>query len=646
MQIETITDSGREIKLFTLHTLVIGSGAAGLNAAIQLKRNGIDDLMIITEGLNCGTSINTGSDKQTYYKLNLCGCKDDSPRKLADSLFSSGSMNGDTALAEAAVSPRAFMNLVNLGVKFPQDSYGQFPGYKTDHDPLQRATSTGPYTSRDMCLALIKEVSLLNISVNEKRIAVSLLVKDKTAYGAIAFNVEDAGSFEIYLAANVVLATGGPGGLYKDSVYPEIHTGAIGLALLEGAAAHNLQESQFGLASIKFRWNVSGTYMQVLPRVISIDEDGVEREFLSEYVKDSGALNSLIFLKGYQWPFDARKVAGGSSLIDILVYIETKLRKRRVFLDFRRDSEILDFKALSEEARSYLEKSDALIPCPLERLKRMNPQAITLYKENGIDLENEPLEIAVCSQHNNGGLAVNRWWESINIKHLFAAGETAGTHGVARPGGSALNSGQVAGFRIAEFIAAEYSKQSYPVDIADAVDKVNVMSRYLEKTGPDWRSARLEFQERMSENAAHLRKKEALENAVLEAAAQYEKILATGQSFDGAEEAGEALRNIQLCFAHLVYLESVRYSVSSGTGSRGSALVLDEAGVSIHGSLGSEWHYMPEDVSFREKLLEVIFDPASSNISSEWVNRSEIPDEELWFEKAWSAYNNGEIFKN
>ena len=46
---------------------------------------------------------------------------------------------------------------------------------------------------------------------------------------------------------------------------------------------------------------------------------------------------SLVFLKGYQWPFDIRKALDGSSLIDLLVYRETVLRGRRVFLDFRRN---------------------------------------------------------------------------------------------------------------------------------------------------------------------------------------------------------------------------------------------------------------------------------------------------------------------
>ncbi len=46
-----------------VHTLVIGSGAAGLNAAVQLAHQGLEDLLIVTEGLEKGTSINTGSDK-------------------------------------------------------------------------------------------------------------------------------------------------------------------------------------------------------------------------------------------------------------------------------------------------------------------------------------------------------------------------------------------------------------------------------------------------------------------------------------------------------------------------------------------------------------------------------------------------------
>ena len=145
---------------------------------MQLKANGIDDVLIVSEGLQMGTSINTGSDKQTYYKLSLCGMDADAPEIMAETYYEGGSMHGDLALVEASLSARAFIHLVNLGVPFPRDAYGQFVGYKTDHDPRQRATSIGPYTSREMCKALIRQVKALGIPMREGRNIVELLTTD------------------------------------------------------------------------------------------------------------------------------------------------------------------------------------------------------------------------------------------------------------------------------------------------------------------------------------------------------------------------------------------------------------------------------------------------------------------------------------
>lgn len=69
-------------------------------------------------------------------------------------------------------------------------------------------------------------------------------------------------------------------------------------------------------------------------------------------------------LKGYQWPFDAGKVAG-SSLVDLLVYRERQAG-RRVFLDYRANPRGLEggFEATPAEARDYLERSGALFGTP------------------------------------------------------------------------------------------------------------------------------------------------------------------------------------------------------------------------------------------------------------------------------------------
>ncbi|MHC4403194.1 MAG: FAD-binding protein [Planctomycetota bacterium] len=636
-----------------VHTLVIGSGAAGLNAAVQLRANGVDDVLIVTEGLQMGTSINTGSDKQTYYKLSLCGEDADAPRVMADTYFSGGSMHGDLALVEASLSARAFINLVNLGVPFPRDAYGQFIGYKTDHDPRQRATSIGPFTSREMCRALIRQAQRLEIPVREDRNVVELIVVEgdgqRRAAGAVVVGAD--GSLEAYAAENVVFAVGGPGGLYKTSVYPQVHTGAIGLGLMAGATAQNLPESQYGMASIEYRWNVSGTYMQVIPRFISTAADGTsdEREFLREYFDSAGQLCSNVFLKGYQWPFDSRKVIGGSSIVDILVYIETVLKGRRVFLDFRRNPEDFRFEDLSDEASEYLKKSNALQDTPIERLRQMNPGAIDLYLEHDIDVSRQPLEIAVCAQHNNGGLAGNHWWESVNVKHLFPVGEVNGSHGAYRPGGSALNSGQVGSFRAAEFIANRYGDWSVSQEaVAAAAGRTaGQILRWLaicSKAGTTWQQQREEFQRRMSRAGAHIRSSNELNKAVAEAWEQVRGIEAAGCGFSDSSDSAEALRNRYLGFAHAVYLEAVRFALESGVGSRGSTIVLDSRGAKVHDKLDDPWRIAPEDPGFREKVLETLVG-RDGKVTNRWVDRRPIPESDLWFETAWARFRSGEVYR-
>ncbi len=614
-----------------VNTLVVGSGAAGLCAALRLKAEGIDDVLLVSEGLRMGTSINTGSDKQTYYKLGLYGAEPDSPLELARSLYEGGSVHGDLALVEAAMSARCFFHLADLGVPFPHDEFGQYIGYKTDHDPRRRATSCGPYTSREMCLALIAALRAAGVEIAEHRSCCALLKTASGAAGAL-FLDRKTGKFECVLAADTVFATGGPGGLYRQSVYPACHTGGIGLALAIGAEARNLPESQFGLASTRFRWNVSGTYMQVLPRFVSTATDGSdERDFLLEHFgADTGKMNSAVFLKGYQWPFDVRKAENGSSIIDLLVHRETAERGRRVFLDFRSNPPGLDFAALSTEARDYLERSGALFGTPLERLEKMNPGAVRLYAEHGIDLRTRKLEIAVCAQHNNGGLAGNIWYESTNVPHFFPIGEVNGSHGVVRPGGSALNAGQTGAFRAAEYIARRAGQNTPDWSAAEAAaEKELRRCRGLLSGARDWRRDRAELQERMTRRGGHLRNREALATAEREAK---ELCLAIQNEGYRETDASDALVNVQLALAHFGYLSAIRFQLEAGSGSRGSAAELDGQG-----------RFVPENPAFRKKILVSRFD------GENFVHRFEpcrpLPETDGWFENVWADCRNGKIYQ-
>jgi len=637
-----------------VHTLVIGSGAAGLCAAVRLHALGVTDVLICSEGLRMGTSINTGSDKQTYYKLGMYGAEPDSPALLARDLFAGGAVHGDLALVEAAVSQQAFAHLTALGVPFPHDEFGQYIGYKTDHDPKRRATSCGPHTSRDMCLRLIDEVQARGIPVLEDRVVFRLLTAEdnggaRRCVGAALVNRKTeniSDSLEFIRAENVVFATGGPGGLYARSVYPAVHTGGIGVALEAGATARNLPESQFGLASLKFRWNVSGSYMQVLPRFISTDANGEdEREFLREYFGDVRTLEDAVFLKGYQWPFAAVHVPG-SSLIDLMVYVETELRGRRVWLDYRTDPADLDIASLSRETREYLAKSGCTGRTPLERLLQMNAPAAELYRTHGIDLATEPLEIAVCAQHNNGGLAANLWWESENIRHLFPVGEVNGSHGVIRPGGSALNAGQVGAFRAAEYIAAVYAEPDGSFDAPFNSAAQELKEAILEKTGRgtffDWKEEREIMQARMSRSGAFLRRKDDLETALQETRNQLARLLNDGLASESSAVLSERLRTRNLVFAAAVYLAAMLEQVEAGVGSRGGSVVLTPDGHPVHDKL--PFRIADEDRLFRASVQEITASPDGST-EIRRVPCRPIPETDGWFETVWKACREKRIYQ-
>jgi len=669
MQSGTVRLQGIEYPIHAVNTLVIGSGAAALKAAVSLHERGQYDVAIVTEKWGAGASNNSGSDKQTYYKLSLAGAVPDAPLEMARDLFRGGCMHGDIALCEAQHSAQVFYELARLGVPFPHDRYGGYPGYRTDHDRRGRATSAGPLTSHFMFQALAQRVVETKIPILDRHPVIALFtdgdVPGKKIIGAAALNLNeldrDNSGLVLFNAVNVVFGTGGPGGLYEMSVYPEDQCGSIGLALEIGAVAHNLTESQFGLASIQYRWNVSGSYQQVLPRYVSTADDGKdERDFLADSFPDMDTMALAIFRKGYQWPFDPRKIAGfGSSLIDLLVYRETALRGRRVFLDFTHNPSggenlsLFDISKIPDEAQEYLQKSGALQATPIERLACLNQKSIDLYRDHGIDLSKEYLEIAVCAQHNNGGLRANHWWES-NVKHFFPIGEVNGTHGVYRPGGAALNAGQVGGLRAAMFITAKY--QSAPPEVSRFVACIQPQIHAILERIRRWRTAPAqtacaghsqvlaEIRRRMSRHGAHIRNPEGIRAAIEEAWHTFHEVDGEQRIEDGSK-LPLAFKTRELALTHAVYLEAIGAYMDRGGKSRGSYLITDPRGDQSPGGMDDTWRFSlnEEDAFVNHHILELSLD-SEYGLRKRWVPVRPVPTVDHWFENVWRKYLNGEIY--
>jgi succinate dehydrogenase/fumarate reductase flavoprotein subunit len=322
-------------------------------------------------------------------------------------------------------------------------------------------------------------------------------------------------------------------------------------------------------------------------------------------------------------------------------------RGRRVFLDFTRNPDggarlgQFSLGILHDEPRQYLEKCGATGGTPVERLAQMNQPALDFYLANGIDLRRDRLEIAVCAQHNNGGLTGNIWWES-NVAGLFPVGEVNGTHGVRRPGGASLNAGQVGALRAATFIAhrrrdgaptaGAFAAMAEP-QVRAVMDLVCAMRRLPagERRGAD--DMRHEIQRRMSSAGAHIRRLETARDAAHDA-----RVMSLG--FDaqaranGAEDLPAVLRNRDLCLAHAVYLAAIAEYLERGGQSRGSFLVLGDDG---------QWTLNPPGAFVDSHVLEVSVGDGLTPRTA-WVDVRPIPEDEGWFEIVWKAFRNGTVF--
>jgi succinate dehydrogenase/fumarate reductase flavoprotein subunit len=774
MKVQTLKIAGHPVKVYRYNTVIVGSGAAGMNCAVHLyelmAKKGVerpqDRIAIITRGQKLGASRMSGSDKQTFYKMGTSPYTPDSAEQFSKSLTAGGCTHEDLALAEGVGSLREFYHLVRSGVPFPHDSMGVYVGYKTDHDPYERATSAGPKTSKFMSECLQREAERYGIKIHDRQEVAEFLtaggvtrgmgvppmcdtgilpvslkcpaVSSSSAapeqkqkqqdmgkmpllhmgkmpmphriIGVVALDCSKAGAkpaFNVFLCENLVLAAGGPGELYKTSVYPAGQVGLHGLALKAGLAAENFTESQFGLASVKFRWNVSGTYMQVVPRIFSTAADGQgdPRDFLCGFFPSMSKMASDIFLKGYQWPFDPQRIENHqSSLIDMLVFNETQ-QGRRVFMDFRENprsgtgilpvsgcsmgilpvSETVEqqkqqkdmakmamlhtgkmpvphmrpfvLDELESEALEYLRKAGATQARPIDRLEHMNPLAIEIYREHGIDLHAEPLEIALCAQHQNGGLAVNKWWES-STPHTFVVGEMAGTHGVKRPGGAALNSGQVGGLRAAMYIGNVYgakvpAESELSKDAAGQVERlIAKLASYGEaRQGLNPAAVIEEIQARVTACGGHIREINKARAALAESIRLYRQIEQSGLR---AAKAGDRVKAVQaghLALTAVALLRAIVAMLEQGAGSRGSHLVLADDGVEIHPAVvnpatGKPMRFKRENLALRSSILRIQYDPDRADLfQAQSVPIRQAPTSQKSFEPAWADFREGKVFR-
>jgi len=276
----------------------------------------------------------------------------------------------------------------------------------------------------------------------------------------------------------------------------------------------------------------------------------------------------------------------------------------------------------------------------------MNAPAVSFYKDKGVDLHKEPLEIALCAQHNNGGLSIDKWWQT-NVEGFFAAGEVSGSHGVYRPGGTALNSGQVGSTRAAQYIAANRKGEPAELDtfknaalsaISDTIAMGEIALADHDTVDEIWQNAA----KRMSRYGAAIRSIEDIRRVTQE----IQKELANFGSMvktSSVDKLHKIYRLYDILICQYVYLNAMVNYAENGGKSRGSALYTDKNGKLPYDNLPDIFRYTLDDGSRGNMVQEVLYKDGKCEFI--WRKVREIPQEDDFFENVWRSYReNGNIF--
>ena len=237
---------------------------------------------------------------------------------------------------------------------------------------------------------------------------------------------------------------------------------------------------------------------------------------------------------------------------------------------------------------------------------------------------------------------MNTWWES-NIKGLFPVGECAASHGVYRPGGSALNAGQCGSRRAVSWILSK-STGGWEPDASGLSSSVKEMEKIVSSSligDIDGDEVYEEVRKTMSISGSALRNKESMKKALK----TVDDYLSSFSSIC-VKNQGRIWNLFQLRNALItqkVYLSAMIDYVERGGESRGSALYSDENGSVKPRNLDQRFVYTLEDEKTNPLIQEVRY--KEGKVSFSYREPRPIPEDDDFFENVWSEYRkNRNIF--
>jgi L-aspartate oxidase len=434
----------------TADVVVVGSGIAGLTAALRL-RDHVEKVLVVTKDV-----LSAGSTQWAQGGIAAALGPGDTPAEHeVDTLVAgAGACDLDAVRVLVNEGPEAVRELIALGANFDHSPDGVLSLTREGgHHRDRIAHAGGDATGAEIQRALVAAIRLApDIEVIEHALAVDLLLDEDGGVAGITLHVMGEGQRDGVGAVRcraVVLASGGLGQVFSQTTNPAVSTGdGMALALRAGAVLRDLEFVQF-----------HPTVMYLGP------ESRGQQPLISEAVRGEGAF--LVDFAGHRF------MQGQHELADLAPRdVVAKAITRR----------------MQEEGKPHMWLDARHLGAAF--WEKRFPTILATARSHGVDPVTELIPVAPACHYASGGVATDLWGRS-TIAGLYATGEVAcsGVHGANRLASNSLLEGLVFSRRIAQVLPEELRPYADPAPddrrpgVVDAEVRTAMQTTMTERVG-------------------------------------------------------------------------------------------------------------------------------------------------------------------
>ena len=440
-----------KFETFYHDVLVIGSGGAGLRAAIEASSAGVSVAVVCRSLL--GKAHTVMAEGGVAAALANVDDRDNWKVHFSDTMRGGQYLNNwRMAELHAKESPDRVKELEAWGAVFDRTEDGKILQRNFGGHKYPRLAHVGDRTGLEMIRTLQDHGIHQGMEIYQEYTIVSLLKEGDKVVGAFGYDREK-GLFKVFHAKAVIIATGGMGRIYKISSNSwDCTGGGISLAYHAGAELIDMEFVQFHPTGMVWPPSVRGLLITEGVR----GEGGVlrnnqGRRFMFDDIPDNyKGQTSMDEEEGWRYTQGDKNAKRPPELLTrdhVARCIRREIKEGRgsphggVFLDI-----------------AWIKEKISNAP---EHIKRKLPSMYHQFKElAGVDITKEPMEVGPTTHYIMGGVRVDADTQMTSTPGLFAAGEcAAGLHGANRLGGNSLSDLLVFGKRAGEY-AARFAKET------------------------------------------------------------------------------------------------------------------------------------------------------------------------------------------